>query len=60
MSTAESTLTADDLELLGRPLYGFLSVAAGPVPAQPRPVWFEATAAGTVELFTGPDTRFAY
>ena len=56
MSTAESTLTADDLELLGRPLYGFLSVAAGPVPAQPRPVWFEATAAGTVELFTGPDT----
>ncbi len=56
MSTAESTLTADDLELLERPLYGFLSVAAGPVPAQPRPVWFEATAAGTVELFTGPDT----
>lgn len=56
MSTAESTLTDDDLELLGRPLYGFLSVAAGPVPAQPQPVWFEATAGGTVELFTGPDT----
>lgn len=26
------------------------------VPAQPRPVWFEATAEGTVQLFTGPDT----
>jgi hypothetical protein len=45
-----------DLDFLGRPLYGFLSVAAGPQPPQPRPVWFEATAEGTIQLFTGPDT----
>ena len=49
------TLTADDLEFLARPLHGFLSVAAGPQPAQPRPVWFEATADGTIQLFTGPE-----
>ncbi|MBM9469491.1 pyridoxamine 5'-phosphate oxidase family protein [Nakamurella leprariae] len=49
-------LTEQDLELLRRPLYGFLSVAAGPTPAQPRPVWFEATDEGTVQLFTGPGT----
>ena len=47
-------LTAEDLEFLARPLLGFLSVAAGPQPPQPRPVWFEATAEGTVQLFTGP------
>lgn len=51
-----NSLTAEDLEFLRRPLHGFLSVAAGPVPAQPRPVWFEATSAGTVQIFTGPDT----
>jgi hypothetical protein len=56
MTTAASSLTAEDLEFLQRPLHGFLSVAGGPVPAQPRPVWFEATAEGTVQLFTGPDT----
>ena len=50
------SLTTEDLEFLSRPLYGFLSVAAGPVPAQPRPVWFEATAEGTIQLFTGPDS----
>lgn len=55
MST-DSSLTAEDLEFLRRPLHGFLSVAAGPVPPQPRPVWFEATAEGTIQLFTGPDT----
>jgi hypothetical protein len=55
MST-DSSLTAEDLEFLRRPLHGFLSVAAGPVPAQPRPVWFEATVDGTIQLFTGPDT----
>jgi general stress protein 26 len=54
--TDDSSLTADDLEFLRRPLHGFLSVAAGPVPAQPRPVWFEATDEGTIQLFTGPDT----
>jgi nitroimidazol reductase NimA-like FMN-containing flavoprotein (pyridoxamine 5'-phosphate oxidase superfamily) len=54
MST--DALTPEDLEFLRRPLYGFLSVAAGPIPPQPRPVWFEATAQGTIQLFTGPDT----
>ena len=56
MSTDAGSLTAEDLEFLRRPLHGFLSMAAGPDPPQPRPVWFEATAQGTVQLFTGPDT----
>ena len=51
-----ASLAPGDLELLRRPLYGFLSVAAGPVPAQPRPVWFEVTTEGDIQLFTGPDT----
>lgn len=51
-----ATLTAEDRELLGRPLHGFLSMAGGPVPPQPRPVWFESTAEGTVQLFTAPDS----
>ena len=55
MST-DNSLTAEDIEFLRRPLHGFLSVADGPVPAQPRPVWFEATDEGTIQLFTGPDT----
>jgi nitroimidazol reductase NimA-like FMN-containing flavoprotein (pyridoxamine 5'-phosphate oxidase superfamily) len=54
--SADSELTAEDLEFLARPLHGFLSVAAGPQPPQPRPVWFEATAEGTIQLFTGPGT----
>ncbi|MER7864612.1 pyridoxamine 5'-phosphate oxidase family protein [Amycolatopsis japonica] len=41
-------LTSDDLEFLRRPLHGFLTVADGPV----RPVWFEATADGAIQLFT--------
>lgn len=49
-------LTAEDREFLARPLHGFLTVAAGPTPPQPRPVWFEATAEGTIQLFTGPET----
>ena len=48
-------MTAEDLEFLRRPLHGFLTVAAGPLPPQPRPVWFEATAEGTIQLFTEPD-----
>ncbi|AQA06374.1 pyridoxamine 5'-phosphate oxidase [Mycobacterium sp. MS1601] len=51
-----TTLSTQDLELLRRPLYGFLTVAGGPQPPQPRPVWFEAADDGTVQLFTGPDT----
>lgn len=56
MSTDATSLTAEDLAFLRRPLHGFLSVAGGPVPPQPRPVWFEATSEGTIQLFTGPDT----
>ncbi len=54
MSTATSLLTAEDRELLARPLHGFLTVAGSTQPPQPRPVWFEATADGTIQLFTGP------
>ena len=56
VSTAVNSLTAQDLEFLQRPLYGFVSVAAGPTPPQPRPVWFEVTGEGAVQLFTGPNT----
>lgn len=55
MSDNTSQLTADDLEFLGRPLHGFLSIAGATQPPQPRPVWFEATAEGTVQLFTERD-----
>ncbi|MGK2869719.1 MAG: pyridoxamine 5'-phosphate oxidase family protein, partial [Mycobacterium sp.] len=51
----EVSLTAEDLVFLRRPLFGFFTVAAGADPPQPRPVWFEATDAGTIELFTLPD-----
>ena len=50
------TLTSEDVEFLRRPLHGFLTMAAGPTPPQPRPVWFEVTDEGTVQLFTGPGT----
>ena len=56
MSAPTGMLTADDLEFLGRPLHGFLTVAQGPQPPQPRPVWFEATADGTIQFFTAPDS----
>jgi len=56
MSTVTSMLTAEDLEFLGRPLHGFLTVAGGTQPPQPRPVWFEATPAGAIQLFTTPDS----
>ena len=56
MSTDAGSLTAEDLEFLRRPLHGFLSMAAGPVSPQPRPVWFEATADGTVQFFTEPES----
>ncbi|MDZ7883512.1 MAG: pyridoxamine 5'-phosphate oxidase family protein [Mycobacterium sp.] len=49
------TLTPGDLEFLRRPLYGFFTVATGADPPQPRPVWFEATEHGTIELFTLTD-----
>ena len=52
--TNSTSLTAEDVEFLARPLHGFLSVAAGTQPPQPRPIWFEATAEGTVQFFTEP------
>jgi nitroimidazol reductase NimA-like FMN-containing flavoprotein (pyridoxamine 5'-phosphate oxidase superfamily) len=52
--TNSTNLTAEDLEFLARPLHGFLSVAGGTQPPQPRPVWFEATTEGTVQFFTEP------
>jgi Pyridoxamine 5'-phosphate oxidase len=56
MSNGTPGLTAEDLDFLRRPLHGFLTVAGGPNPPQPRPVWFEATAEGTIQLFTGPES----
>ncbi|WP_020645339.1 pyridoxamine 5'-phosphate oxidase family protein [Amycolatopsis balhimycina] len=44
-------MNPDDLEFLRRPLHGFLTVSTG----EPRPVWFEAAADGTIQLFTEPD-----
>lgn len=55
MST-DAVLNDHDLEFLGRPLFGFISTAAGPQPPQPRPVWFEATIDRTIQLFTAPDS----
>ena len=53
---SDATLTAEDLEFLGRPLHGFLSVAGGAQPPQPRPIWYEATADGTVQFITEPES----
>jgi general stress protein 26 len=46
-----------DLTLLARPLYAFLTVAprAGRWPA-PRPVWFELSGNGDLEMFSLPDS----
>lgn len=52
--TNSASLTTEDLEFLARPLHGFLSVSGGTQPPQPRPIWFEATAEGTVQFFTEP------
>ena len=54
MST--DVLTPADLELLRRPLLGFVTTAGGPVPPQPRPVWFEVTDDGAIQLFTPPNS----
>lgn len=48
-------LTTEDLEFLARPLYGIFTPAAGPMPPQPRPVWFETSNEGAVQLFSEPD-----
>lgn len=52
--TNSASLITEDLEFLARPLHGFLSVAGGTQPPQPRPIWFEATAEGAVQFFTEP------
>jgi hypothetical protein len=46
----------EDLALLARPLYAYLTVAPrdGRWPA-PRPVWFEATGDGVLQMFSLPD-----
>ncbi|MBM2614734.1 pyridoxamine 5'-phosphate oxidase family protein [Actinoplanes sp. LDG1-06] len=48
-------LSDDDLALLSRPLYAFLTVApgAGRWPA-PRPVWFGLSAGNDIEMFSDP------
>ncbi|MGE2738042.1 pyridoxamine 5'-phosphate oxidase family protein [Mycolicibacterium vaccae] len=48
--------TPQDLELITRPLHGFVTVAAGATPPQPRPVWYEVTDDGDVQFFTAPDS----
>jgi general stress protein 26 len=61
-TTSAAELTAADREFLATPRLGFLTVApkdAGAVPA-PRPVWFEVTEDGAVQLFslaTSPKVR---
>jgi hypothetical protein len=56
LSSGFDSLTAQGLEFLQRPLHGFLLVAAGPLPPQLRPGWFEATTDGKLQTFTGPGT----
>ncbi|MEU4422153.1 pyridoxamine 5'-phosphate oxidase family protein [Actinoplanes sp. NPDC024001] len=49
-------LRDDDLALLTRPLYAFLTVAPrGDRWPAPRPVWFEVGAGGDLEMFSLPD-----
>ncbi|MCW2529218.1 MAG: putative pyridoxamine 5-phosphate oxidase-related protein [Pseudonocardiales bacterium] len=51
-------LTAHDQALLDRPLHGLLTIpaAAGRLPA-PRPVWFELTADGQLQLFSATSAQ---
>lgn len=45
----------DDLALFARPLYAYLTVAPkGDRWPAPRPVWFEAAADGTLQMFSEP------
>ena len=46
----------EDLTLLARPLYAFLTVAPrGDRWPAPRPVWFEQAGDGTLQMFSDPD-----
>jgi general stress protein 26 len=59
-TTSNAELTAADREFLATPRIGFLTVAGGNGLPEPRPVWFEATDDGTVQLFsltTSPKVR---
>lgn len=48
-----TALTADDRDLLDRPLYGLLTtLPPGRRLPAPRPVWFEATDDGALQLFS--------
>ncbi|BBX19376.1 pyridoxamine 5'-phosphate oxidase family protein [Mycolicibacterium duvalii] len=51
-----AVLTAEDRELLQRPLHGFFTAAGGEAPPQPRPVWFEVSSSGAIQLFTAPNS----
>jgi hypothetical protein len=51
-TTTGPNLTAKDREFLARPRLGFLTVAAGTGIPEPRPVWFEVTEDGAVQLFS--------
>jgi hypothetical protein len=59
-TTTAPQLTADDREFLATPRLGFLTVPNdGGIP-EPRPVWFEVTDDGAVQLFsvaTSPKVR---
>jgi general stress protein 26 len=59
-TTSAAELTAADREFLATPRLGFLTVAGGTPIAEPRPVWFEVTEDGAVQLFslaTSPKVR---
>ena len=51
-TTRAAEFTAADREFLATPRMGFLTVPGGPGIPQPRPVWFEVTEDGVVQLFS--------
>jgi hypothetical protein len=51
-TTSAAEFTAADREFLATPRMGFLTVPAGTGIPQPRPVWFEITDDGVVQLFS--------
>ena len=58
--TNGAELTAADREFLATPRMGFLTVPGGTGLPEPRPVWFEVTEDGAVQLFslaTSPKVR---
>jgi hypothetical protein len=52
-TTTAAELTDADREFLATPRLGFLTVAGGAGIPEPRPVWFEVTEDGAVQLFSG-------